>query len=60
MEISQGKSLCSFIHLKLAKTSRFSFIFSTKLESRKVEQVWDSQRVATSGRGEVAGKGIGG
>jgi hypothetical protein len=41
MEILQGNSLCSYLHLKL-KCHVFHFIFSlfssTKLENRRVEQ----------------------
>jgi hypothetical protein len=41
MEISQRNSLCSYLYLKLAKMSCFSFsLFSSaKFENRRVEQV---------------------
>jgi hypothetical protein len=41
MEISLGNSLCSYLYLKLAKMSFFSFFFfySTKSENKRVEQV---------------------
>jgi hypothetical protein len=41
MEISQGTSLCSYLYLKLAKMSCFSFYLfsSTKSGNRKAEQV---------------------
>jgi hypothetical protein len=43
MEITQGISLYSYLHLKLAKTLCFSFYLlcfsSTKLEKKKAEQV---------------------
>jgi hypothetical protein len=40
METTQGISLYSYLHLKLAKTLCFPYVFSsTKLEEKRVEQV---------------------
>jgi hypothetical protein len=45
METSQGNSLCSYLYLKLAKMSCFSFsLFSfAKSENRRAEQVLPSR-----------------
>jgi hypothetical protein len=51
MEISQGSSLCSYLYLKQAKMSCFSFIFYKIGEQEGIT-------VPTSGRGEA--KGLGG
>jgi hypothetical protein len=63
METTQENSQCSYLYLKLAKTSCFSFYLfsSTKLEDRRAEQVLPKVRVVgTGGRGEVFEKGVGG
>jgi hypothetical protein len=41
IETTQGNSLCSYLYLKLAKTSHFSFdlFSSTKSENRRVKHV---------------------
>jgi hypothetical protein len=39
MEISQENSLCSYLYLKQAKVSCFSFYPSKEMENRKAEQV---------------------
>jgi hypothetical protein len=41
MEISHGNSLCSYLYLKLAKSSCFSFYLfsSSKSENRRAEQI---------------------
>jgi hypothetical protein len=59
MEISQGNSLCSYIYLKQAKMSGFSFCLfsSTKLESGWWNRFCRGQGVSTSEKEEVAGKG---
>jgi hypothetical protein len=44
MEISQGNSLHSYLDLKQAKMSWFSFIYFTKSKNRRVEQVLPSHR----------------
>jgi hypothetical protein len=55
MEISQGNSLCSYLYLKQAKMSCFSFsLFSSK----KIKE--QERGVGTSGRGRWLEKGIGG
>jgi hypothetical protein len=64
-EISQGNSLCSYIYLKLANHHVFLFIFylfsSTKSENKRVEQVPpEVGGFGTSGRGVMAGEGVGG
>jgi hypothetical protein len=66
MKATQGNSLCSYLYLKLAKITYFSFYLlcfsSTKLENSRAEQVlWGGGgEVDTGGRREVAGRGEGG
>jgi hypothetical protein len=65
MGTTQGNSLCRYLYLKLAKWHVSCFIFyvfsSTKLENRRAEQILlGGGAVVTSGRGDVAGKGVGG
>jgi hypothetical protein len=51
--------LCSYLYLKLAKMSCFSFsLFSSaKSKNRRAEQVLPRGRDGTCGRGKVAEKG---
>jgi hypothetical protein len=42
IEIPQGNSLCSYLYLKQAKVSCFSFYPSKEMENRKAEQVLPS------------------
>jgi hypothetical protein len=61
MEISQGKSLCSYLYLKLkchVFILSFVFFFPTKTENRREEQVLLVGRDDTSGRGRLWGKGL--
>jgi hypothetical protein len=57
MEKTRGNSLCSYLYLKQAKVSYFSFFIfslfsSTKLENKRAEQVLPTAgRTGTSGRG---------
>jgi hypothetical protein len=62
MEISQGNSLCSYLHLTQAKMSDFSFFFFfTKLESRRAEQVLPRVGgLVTEGKGRWQEKWVGG
>jgi hypothetical protein len=55
MEISQGNPLCSYLYLKQAKLSFFSFSFSFFFYKIR-EQVLPKGVVGTSGRMEVVGK----
>jgi hypothetical protein len=61
LEISKGNSLCSYLYLKQAKMSYFSFylfsFFSTQLENRRAEQVLPSGGGLALVGGEVLGKG---
>jgi hypothetical protein len=61
MQTSQGISLCSYRHFKLITTSCSSFyllfLFSTKSENRRLEQVlWGGE----FGTNRGVGKGVGG
>jgi hypothetical protein len=61
MEISQGNSWYSYLYLKEAKMSVFSFYLfsffsSTKSENRRAEQVLPQGKAGTSDSGEVLGK----
>jgi hypothetical protein len=57
MKRTQGNSLCSYLYLKLAKTSCFYLFSSTKSENRLAEQVLGGGGIGTGGKEEVAGKG---
>jgi hypothetical protein len=63
METTQGISLCSYLYLKLIKTSCFSFYLiyfsSTKSQNKTVEQVLPSGRGGLApGGGEGDGKRV--
>jgi hypothetical protein len=61
MEISQGNSLCSYLYLKLKKCHFFFFLLEnrrTGMQNRSC--LWWGEGVGTSGRGEKAGKRVGG
>jgi hypothetical protein len=60
MEISQGNSLYSYLYLKLAKMSCFSFYLfsSAKSENRRVEQA-ERGGLAPVGGGRWWGKRVG-
>jgi hypothetical protein len=63
METTQGISLCSYLYLKLAKTSCFSFYllssFFYKIEEQedRAGSVGREGGVGTDGRGRGRGKG---
>jgi hypothetical protein len=66
LETRQGNILCSNLYLKLANTPclsfhHFCFFFYKIREHKRAEYVllW-GQVVGTCGKGEVAGKGVGG
>jgi hypothetical protein len=57
VEISQGNSQCSYLCLKQAKMSCFSFyLFSFTKSEQRVEQVLQGGGLGTSWGREVAGK----
>jgi hypothetical protein len=55
METTQGNFLCSYLHLKVAKTS-FSSFYLLYFFFFKIGE----QEGGTDSAGEVAGKGVGG
>jgi hypothetical protein len=59
MEISQRNSLCSYLYLKLAKMSCFSFYLfsSAKSENRRLNRSCSEGRVASVGGSRWRGKG---
>jgi hypothetical protein len=59
METTQGNSLCSYLYLKLAKMSCFSFYLfsSAKSENRRLNRSCSEGRVASVGGSRWRGKG---
>jgi hypothetical protein len=64
METTQGNSLCSYLHLKLAKTPHFSyyllhfFVYKIGEEEDRTVFAQSVGAFGTGGRGEVAEKGV--
>jgi hypothetical protein len=63
MEISQENTICSYLYLKKAKMSYFSFylfsVFFYKIRTGGCDKVFTEGRVGASERGEVAGNAVG-